>query len=137
MTNEQLNIICAEAEGWKCVQKVYDGYIENGLISVRDVFLNGAIVGVMPINFQKGFIGDRPYHYHAIPNYGEDLNAMHEVEKVLKYEPDYILHLVQLLDVPDGRGDWDDEELWASVVMATATQRREAFVRTIGKWEEE
>ena len=111
MTNDQLNRICAEAEGFT---ELHDEYHPT-------------------INYHWGW---KSGSHELVPNYGEDLNAMHRLEKVLKYEPDYILQLVQLLDAPDGRGDWDDEELWARVVMATAAQRREAFVRTIGKWED-
>lgn len=69
------------------------------------------------------------------PDYLHDLNAMHEAEKMLDYEPDYIFWLREILGVTDARGDWDDG-LWAQVVMATAAQRAEAFLRTINKWEE-
>ena len=44
----------------------------------------------------------------CFPNYHGDLNAMHEAEKVI-----------------------------AEMVHATARQRAEAFLRTIGKWKEE
>jgi hypothetical protein len=66
------------------------------------------------------------------PNYCTDLNAMHEAEKVLKgYEQiaTYVWHL------ENRSGDWStDEHLMAT--HATARQRAEAFLRTIGKWEE-
>ena len=62
-----------------------------------------------------------------IPDYLNDLNAMHEAEKVLF-----------------GRNDWSackyDEYLIVATSSwkwnATAAQRAEAFLRTIGKWEE-
>ena len=67
----------------------------------------------------------------GVPDYLNDLNAMHQAEKVLKEE-----HL-------DAYGDWladgnssggRPSELchW----HATAAQRAEAFLRTIGKWVE-
>ncbi len=67
------------------------------------------------------------------PNYCADLNAMHEAEKVLKgYEQiaTYVWHL------ENRSGDWStDEHLMAT--HATARQRAEAFLRTLGKWEED
>jgi hypothetical protein len=53
-----------------------------------------------------------------IPNYASDLNAMHEAEKVLSSE-----RLVQFwMRIPSS--------------SATAPQRAEAFLRTVGKWQE-
>jgi hypothetical protein len=58
-----------------------------------------------------------------IPNYCLDLNAMHEAEKVLR------------------GAEWDTyvdllADTWIQVAHATARQRAEAFLRTIGKWED-
>ena len=63
-----------------------------------------------------------------IPDYLNDLNAMHEVEKTLtdKAHEEFRLNLYEMLG--------DDSRL---IVSATAAQRAEAFLRTIGKWEEE
>jgi len=63
----------------------------------------------------------------ALPDYLNDLNAMHEAEKVLF-----------------GRNDWSaciyDEHINVATSSwkwnATASQRAEAFLRTIGKWQE-
>ena len=62
-----------------------------------------------------------------IPNYLNDLNAMHEAEKTLtdKAHEEFRLNLYDLIR--------DDSRL---IVSSTATQRAEAFLRTIGKWEE-
>jgi hypothetical protein len=69
-----------------------------------------------------------------LPNYLNDLNAMHEAEKVL-----------------DPKGKDGSYEYWLRTVChiperesangryfyrATAAQRAEAFLRTIGKWKE-
>jgi len=66
------------------------------------------------------------------PDWCNDLNAMHEAEKVLTgYEQiaTYVWHL------ENRSGDWStDEHLMAT--HATARQRAEAFLRTLGKWEE-
>jgi len=59
------------------------------------------------------------------PDYLNDLNAMHEAEKVLDYNQ---------------RRDMEDSVSFQFAVYpfhATATQRAEAFLRTIEKWEEE
>jgi hypothetical protein len=61
-----------------------------------------------------------------------DLNAMHEAEKVLTAICEinaYITHLGTVL----GRGD----KTLFEFTHATAAQRAEAFLRTIGKWEDE
>lgn len=60
------------------------------------------------------------------PNYCNDLNAMHEAEKMLKnqfttIEEAYWRNLNQVKPHP---------------IYATAAQRAEAFLRTLGKWEE-
>lgn len=69
----------------------------------------------------------------GIPNYLNDLNAMHEVESILNADQmvsyDYHLDLM----VGNGRQGLNIEYfLWS----ATASQRAEAFLRTIGTWEE-
>jgi hypothetical protein len=64
-------------------------------------------------------------------NYTHDLNSMHEVEKTLKgYDQihTYVWHL-------ENRDDWHTD-LKLMVAHATARQRAEAFLRTLGKWEE-
>jgi hypothetical protein len=61
------------------------------------------------------------------PDFLNDLNAMHEAEKVLIWRTDLVMldYDEELRSVTDG---WK----WS----ATAAQRARAFLRTIGKWEE-
>jgi hypothetical protein len=100
MTNEQINIAIAEACGWT------------------------------HIAFNRGWInaGDGETQC-VIPDYCNDLNAMHEAEKVLnkKQWVAYGRELSRLNVFP--------------MVHATARQRAEAFLRTLGKqnekWEEQ
>lgn len=68
-------------------------------------------------------------HWKCAKDYCNDLNAMHEAEKTLKTEhrKRYIHHL-EGWDRNLGY-EWD-------IATATARQRAEAFLRTIGKWEE-
>ena len=76
------------------------------------------------------------YGSQGIPNYLNDLNAMHKAEKMLTPDtrPEY---LCQLFDAATrGRsGLYPVDENYLSH-HATAAQRAEAFLRTIGKWEE-
>jgi hypothetical protein len=60
-----------------------------------------------------------------IPDYCSDLNAMHEVEENLLGDS-WIGYINQLADI--------EGSLFG--IRATARQRAEAFLRTLGKWEE-
>ena len=74
----------------------------------------------------KGLWVERLQTYAALPNYLNDLNAMHELEGILTNEQ--IEVYCSFLQKPQW-GIW-----WG--IHATASQRAEAFLRTIGKWEE-
>ena len=65
------------------------------------------------------------------PDYLNDLNAMHEAEKVLCDSPKRKHTYLQWLGCED-----DYTSTVFLCVAATAAQRAEAFLRTIGKWEE-
>jgi len=61
--------------------------------------------------------------YNSGLNYCTDLNAMHEAEHnltVRQFE-DYLMELLDVIDEP---------------ILASARQRAEACLRTLGKWEE-
>jgi hypothetical protein len=66
------------------------------------------------------------------PDYLNDLNAMHEAEKVLTKDQDLQYHLT-LTKVVTG---YALPEFFGSVIQASAEQRAKAFLRTIGKWED-
>ncbi len=70
-----------------------------------------------------------------IPNYPHDLNAMHEAEKFLKLENGSIrTYLYELEKVCVVSGDDVRNRLQQlKYVSATASQRAEALLRTIGK----
>jgi hypothetical protein len=63
------------------------------------------------------------------PQFATDLNAMHEAEKVIlpKFSHFYANKLALITGV-----DCSDE---TAFFCATARQRAEAFLRTLGKWE--
>jgi hypothetical protein len=81
-------------------------------------------------------IGD----FHESPPYfTEDLNAMHEAFLTLAYN-DQLMFVATLLSIQHcvdldyfSRIGWGDSP---QLVNATARQRAEAFLRTIGKWKE-
>ncbi len=66
------------------------------------------------------------------PNYLNDLNAMHEAEKIL---PRHLYH-VDYWQKGYGKFQTLLELSTITPYSATASQRAEAFLRTIGKWEE-
>jgi len=66
-----------------------------------------------------------------VPQYLNDLNAMHEVEELFYAKSDTL----------EGAERMRDYSKWLCLIAkyplhATASQRAEAFLRTIGKWEE-
>jgi len=114
MTNEKINIAIAEARGWTDCE-----YVKSlGLCKGRNSHL-------VP-QYETG--------HSIIPNYAGCLNAMHEAEKVFDTnEPlcgRYRFFMLELLDVKTGADGW-------RVYRATARQRAEAFLKTLGKWEDE
>jgi len=112
MNQQQQHIAIAEACGWKmhdhpdCLAK------KEGWVS-RDwetwVMNRGGLL----------------VFKHDIPDYLNDLNAMHEAEQELN-NVQRERYRTELVYSHAGRD-----------VFATAAQRAEAFLRTIGKWEEE
>ena len=67
-----------------------------------------------------------PEAWHPLPDFLHDLNAMHDAEKVL-VSLQWVFYLRRLKTICNKSG-------WP--IHATAAQRAEAFLRTIGKWEE-
>jgi len=111
MTDEQINAAIAEACGWTEVRA-------NGDTGIYKGFDNGAEL--------------RP----DIPDYGNDLNAMHEAEQHL-WRKDYNMRY----DYVDELGKILNPTVWhrmsaTDMLDASARQRAEAFLRTLGKWEE-
>ena len=105
MTPEQQRIAIAEACGWKWHSR------SKGKIKVWD---NGL---------------DYVFYDSDLPDYLNDLNAMHEAEKTLS-QKDKREYAYQLNGgyYTSGLDDAFD------IVHATAVQRAEAFLKTIDKW---
>jgi hypothetical protein len=70
---------------------------------------------------------DRQIHIEDLPDYLNDLNAMHEAEKLIG--PIKGIELCWHLNEMGISGEWE-------ILTATAAQRADAFLRTIGKWVE-
>lgn len=121
MTDQEQNIAVAEACGWK-----------------RMDVLGGSVEWWG--RWEKG--NNNPLEIRtSCPDYGNDLNAMHEAEKWLFTQPFgkeiYVSKLVTICSgIPFGQAFAPTRKHWEDTVHATAAQRREAFLRTIGKWKE-
>jgi len=105
MNDQQINTAIAEACGWTDIIE----HPEFGLMGVNSKTHDGGRTG--------------------IEDYCNDLNAMHEAEKVLTDEQCVFIrkHLRERLENhPASRYVWN----------ATARQRAEAFLRALGKWED-
>lgn len=85
--------------------------------------------------YLPGVVNNRPWFRQAhdrppvsddeIPDYPNDLNAIHEAEKTLQHR-DRRNHALWLADKCGDLG----------CIYATAAQRAEAFLRVLGKWED-
>lgn len=64
-----------------------------------------------------------------VPDYPNSLDAMHEAEKVLDVHQ-RMSYLFTLVEICSGKGSGNGE-----AAFATAPQRCEAFLRTIGRWD--
>jgi hypothetical protein len=119
MTPEQQLIAIAEACGWTSIQQ---GNNSQG----------ARLLGVSPAN--KGRTSYDGLILHELPDYLNDLNAMHEAEKILTDQQQatyaFLLHKNSTRIIRDYLGrDFD-------CIHTTASQRAEAFLKTIDKWEE-
>jgi hypothetical protein len=117
MILESQQIAIAEACGWRDIKHTNHEDVD---IESRSIIYWSGLTGVPP-----EFI-----HYEnrtRIPDYLKDLNAMHDAEKVLTYAQggDMTLWIQRMTCAGYG-----------PQLFATAPQRAEAFLRTIGKWED-
>ena len=117
MNPEQQRIAIAEACGW-FAREDKDGFW-------RAVDASGNMTHEL-------WMSERNVWSAGIPDYLNDLNAMHEAEKVLTedQQEQYLNNLYEVCNLHSMIND-----AW-NLNCATALQRAEAFLRTIGKWEE-
>jgi hypothetical protein len=124
MTPEQQRIAIATACGWRIVQTTKYAWVVICPSKIERAWSS-----------HDGVMNDKPASYY-LPDYLNDLNAMHEAEKVLtpKHQPD------------KGESQWGEYLGWLGFcgenkirevyecVTATAAQRAQAFLRTLNLW---
>lgn len=114
MNPKKQRIAIAEACGWK-PDDDGDGtgwkgsWLHRRLIGMKPTFIDGKVVSYLI--------------EQTVPDYLNDLNAMHEAEETLDCNQWEVWHRIV--------GEWPTE-----LARLTASQRAEAFLRTIGKWKE-
>lgn len=121
MTPDEQRIAIAEACGWKYIGNDPELY-PYWLAPKGDLRYGNPLDAEL---FPKAF-----------PDYLNDLNVMHEAEKVLTYNQ--VFSYAQLVEsftqTTIGIGGTPLGRSFQSIT-STASQRAEAFLRTIGKWE--
>ena len=118
MTDQEINTAIAEACGWKFVRMVH----------LRAILEDGLCGHPPACNYDAG-----------IPDYCNDLNAMHGAcIAELKTEDKRGNMLDELCKIVRRDHNRDDGPMTAVIqaFYATARQRAEAFLRTLGKWVE-
>ena len=111
MTEKEINIVIAEACGW----------IWHGDASwTKD---------------PNNFYWKKDLNYRTLPDYLNDLNAMHDAERLLDDDQwlEYMLNLQDVLQRDPYRGKWI---VCQDNMHSTAAQRAKAFVITIGKYKD-
>jgi hypothetical protein len=121
MTPQKQRIAIAEACGWKISNLSVGRYCWSHprlcAIGGPSVLAQGDPVG--------------------LPDYLNDLNAMHQVEKVIVPSSEYTLssYMFELSKIVLPAGMTRRGLISEYIFHATAAQRAEAFLKTIGKWE--
>ena len=110
MTEEQQRIAIAEACGWTKCEHVASINLTKGLPPANNPPKYGT--------YENGMA--------QLPDFPNDLNAMNEAENVLTGYPQRVTYYETLSKIVG--------YLAFEFVRATASQRAEAFLRTIGKW---
>jgi hypothetical protein len=126
MTDQEINQMIAEACGWTGL------FVATG----KEEWL-----GTFAYEYEGKLLGfhsnqTKDDHAHEIPRYYNDLNAMHDAWDVgIKNsgEDEAFCRQLRLISCPD---KCDCAEC-SYVVNATARQRAEAFLRTLGKWKDQ
>lgn len=117
MTNEEINRAIAEHLRWTQVRVIPP--------HPRRKSEGSTIAGNPPATSKDRSI--------LVPNYAEDLNALHEAEKTLDdHEHDRMRNQLWLLMIKTTERNKTSRR----VHSAEARERAEALLRTIGKWKE-
>lgn len=113
MSPEAQRIAIAEECGWTLVGRRLPR-VHHG---------NTLVIGIAPEKAGE----TSEWLMREIPDYLNDLNAMYEAASVFEFQQRYefITHLKAIMNT----------SFFRDVVFATAPQRAEAFLRTLGKWD--
>ena len=93
---------------------------------MTDEQINIAIAQACGIDIEKYLMEEGGINTSALPDYYNDLNAMHEAEKIFDTAL-YCRYINELCDLTINANN--------SMYMATARQRAEAFLKTVNKSE--
>jgi hypothetical protein len=116
MTPEQQQIAIAEVCGWTQCEYVASLNLAKGIPPINNSLKYGT--------YENGMA--------QLPDYLNDLNACHEMEQVLFCDKwKWLAYVNNLNEMPSLQDEW----LCVSI-HATAPQRAEAFLRTLGLWQE-
>lgn len=114
LTDEQLNQSIAEACGWRDIRN----YTRHKLEWIDPQTPERVVLGKPP---KPGSC--------TVPDYCNDLNAMHEAEETLTQDQEGLFYTT-LIRIEGVRSGWQTGE-YKSISHATARQRAEAFYRTL------
>ncbi len=123
MTPEAQRIAIAEAQGWKRSSE-YD-------YSLYGVVKCGEPATLRAACYERSGVLARLEH---LPDYTNDLNAMHEAEAALNRD-NQVRYYWCLADVVNPMRTPD--KITFPLIHASAAQRAEAYLRTLGLWKED
>lgn len=118
MTDEQINKAIAESIGWKLVHL-------QEQIELRGV-LRGYPPNVECVGVNQEYVTD----------YCNDLNAMHEAEKLLETADQQSRYYAEIADITWWNVETGNRQVVFNQLTATAKQRAEAFLKTLNLWTE-
>jgi len=119
MTNEQINIAIAEACGWRIAKKVSPKIKEDA----TDYWIR-------PNGYE--------WQEESLPDYCNDLNAMHEAVREVFTDSNMQLDYSRTLIFVIKKSSPICKRFFSDFDLATATARlhAETFLRILGKWED-
>lgn len=123
MNKEQQRIAIAEACGW---------VPEYTNVPTWNAILNDHKGGYEPVLTLLYRRKEKCFTTENLPDYLGDLNAMHEAEKMMTKDQ-WLSYPINVLQAAKD-GTFVIDINMKTVAHATAAQRAEAFLRTIGKW---
>jgi len=129
MSDTEINVAMAELHGWTWI-------LESGPADY--MALRNPLGGLVDTNTNQ--TADFPSH--LVPDYANDLNAMHEAVTSLTHEQLYrYANLLCDLTNPNcmemAYVECPEAGMYPGLFRATAAQQAEVVLRTFGKWKEE